>query len=413
MLQVANVLGTESELSQTPPPSTVKQSRSAELPRETAEGLLTPDLTASIAELTICSSADSISSAPTLIVQPSKDLLTDFHLPKVSANDPKAQICFDFTKGVCTRGGSCKFSHDVALIVSVNSQERGICFDFLRGQCHRGLLCRFSHDLSSLAAQQCQVCPTQSLLLASARSAVDFVKVQVVQVRLNPQHCIFMISFMLCREAIGGMPLSAMTLSRGSVHGVRTAGTPMISTPSSTTPATPASIRTMHSYAMTTASKFTQVPLFMWFVQVFVCPLLSAPLHGVALRFFIPTQICHASPDVCKGACRAEICLLCRGRCARGAACRYSHDFSALTANPSLPALTAAAAAAAIAQMSIHSGGLLPHLALLQSHIPPAPQPIPLQQQLMFEHRNPTPPAPQPSIFNKAAFLQQASRNFR
>ena len=64
------------------------------------------------------------------------------------------QICFDFTKGVCSRGESCRFSHDIATIVTVNSQERGICFDFVRGQCNRGLLCRFSHDLSNLAQHQ-------------------------------------------------------------------------------------------------------------------------------------------------------------------------------------------------------------------------------------------------------------------
>src|SRR5690349_9608490 len=79
--------------------------------------------------------------------------------------DPKRQICFDFTKGTCTRGASCKYSHDIALIVSVNSQERGICFDFLRNQCNRGLLCRFSHDLSNIAQQQSQVtyCPPPAL----------------------------------------------------------------------------------------------------------------------------------------------------------------------------------------------------------------------------------------------------------
>ena len=71
--------------------------------------------------------------------------------------DPKQQICFDFTKGLCTRGEACKYSHDIALIVKVNSQERGICFDFLRGQCSRGLLCRFSHDLSNITSQSSQV----------------------------------------------------------------------------------------------------------------------------------------------------------------------------------------------------------------------------------------------------------------
>jgi hypothetical protein len=70
--------------------------------------------------------------------------------------DPGSQICYDFTKGLCTRGDKCKFSHDIATIVQFNSKEKGICFDYLRNQCHRGLLCRFSHDLSNIA-QQCQV----------------------------------------------------------------------------------------------------------------------------------------------------------------------------------------------------------------------------------------------------------------
>jgi hypothetical protein len=70
--------------------------------------------------------------------------------------ETKAQICYDFTKGLCTRADKCKFSHDIATIVTFNSKEKGICFDYLRNQCHRGLLCRFSHDLSNIA-QQCQV----------------------------------------------------------------------------------------------------------------------------------------------------------------------------------------------------------------------------------------------------------------
>lgn len=74
----------------------------------------------------------------------------------VKSQEGKAQICFDFTKGVCSRGDKCKYSHDLATIVHFNSKEKGICFDYLRNQCHRGLLCRFSHDLSNIA-QQCQV----------------------------------------------------------------------------------------------------------------------------------------------------------------------------------------------------------------------------------------------------------------
>jgi hypothetical protein len=74
--------------------------------------------------------------------------------PQQDSSEP--QICFDFTKGMCTRGDKCKYSHDIATIVQFNSKEKGICFDYLRSQCHRGLLCRFSHDLSNIA-QQCQV----------------------------------------------------------------------------------------------------------------------------------------------------------------------------------------------------------------------------------------------------------------
>lgn len=68
--------------------------------------------------------------------------------------DPKQQICFDFTKGSCSRGAGCKYSHDPEVIASVNSHERGICFDWLRGSCTRGVMCRFSHDVSNMLAQQ-------------------------------------------------------------------------------------------------------------------------------------------------------------------------------------------------------------------------------------------------------------------
>lgn len=71
--------------------------------------------------------------------------------------EAKKQICFDFTKGTCTRGEACKFSHDIKRIIEVNSQEQGICFDFLRGACSRGAMCRFSHDLSNFDPQDGQV----------------------------------------------------------------------------------------------------------------------------------------------------------------------------------------------------------------------------------------------------------------
>eukprot|EP00884_Botryococcus_braunii_P007633 jgi/Botrbrau1/16871/Bobra.150_2s0090.1 len=92
--------------------------------------------------------------------------------------DPKTQICFDFTKGVCARGASCKYSHDLDLIVRVNSQERGVCFDFLRGQCQRGQLCRFSHDISNITAQQGQ---WASKGKRNAPICYDFVKGQCLR----------------------------------------------------------------------------------------------------------------------------------------------------------------------------------------------------------------------------------------
>jgi len=69
---------------------------------------------------------------------------------KRANQDGRAQICFDFTKGQCSRGDGCKFSHDVNYIIEVNSQEKGICFDYLKGTCTRGMMCRFSHDLNNL-----------------------------------------------------------------------------------------------------------------------------------------------------------------------------------------------------------------------------------------------------------------------
>ena len=132
-----------------------KPAAAVESGTETLSGIHTP----LNVDLHATSSSSDVASQPSVtLAQSTADSQIAAGGCRTASNDPKTQICFDFTKGVCTRGNSCKFSHDVALIVSVNSQERGICFDFLRGQCHRGLLCRFSHDLSSLAAQQCQVC---------------------------------------------------------------------------------------------------------------------------------------------------------------------------------------------------------------------------------------------------------------
>lgn len=44
-------------------------------------------------------------------------------------------------------------THSITLLEPLLHQEKGICFDFLKGLCTRGLLCRFSHDLRNLQAQ--------------------------------------------------------------------------------------------------------------------------------------------------------------------------------------------------------------------------------------------------------------------
>ncbi|PNW82778.1 hypothetical protein CHLRE_06g293750v5 [Chlamydomonas reinhardtii] len=125
------------------------------------------DLLSSAEATTQYSSSESSSGADNLNQLDSSSLLDTGMLATARQSDGarstgqpsqegKAQICFDFTKGVCSRGDKCKYSHDLATIVHFNSKEKGICFDYLRNQCHRGLLCRFSHDLSNIA-QQCQV----------------------------------------------------------------------------------------------------------------------------------------------------------------------------------------------------------------------------------------------------------------
>ena len=96
--------------------------------------------------------------------------------------EAKRQICFDFTKGTCTRGEACKFSHDIKRIIEVNSQERGICFDFLRHACSRGALCRFSHDLSNFDPQDGQV---RSTLRAPAQISPGIARVPSAALTLS------------------------------------------------------------------------------------------------------------------------------------------------------------------------------------------------------------------------------------
>ncbi len=47
-----------------------------------------------------------------------------------------APICYDFVKGLCTRGGDCRYSHDLDSIIHSARGGPGappdVCYDFLR-----------------------------------------------------------------------------------------------------------------------------------------------------------------------------------------------------------------------------------------------------------------------------------------
>ncbi|KAG7633557.1 Zinc finger CCCH-type [Arabidopsis suecica] len=71
-------------------------------------------------------------------------------------------VCRAFQRGECTRGDSCKFSHDEKRAANTgwgheedrsskwdhdkNREGRGVCRAFQRGECTRGDSCKFSHD---------------------------------------------------------------------------------------------------------------------------------------------------------------------------------------------------------------------------------------------------------------------------
>ncbi|KAK3267335.1 hypothetical protein CYMTET_24100, partial [Cymbomonas tetramitiformis] len=74
-------------------------------------------------------------------------------------------VCFDFTKGKCTRGEGCRFSHDLSLASAPAQSKGGICFDFTKGQCNRGETCRFSHDM-----------PTSAPVVKNAGICFDFTR---------------------------------------------------------------------------------------------------------------------------------------------------------------------------------------------------------------------------------------------
>jgi cold shock CspA family protein len=80
-----------------------------------------------------------------------------------------SQMCFDFQKGRCDRGSSCRFSHGDAggdgggggggygggggggyggggYGGGGGGAGAGVCFDFQKGRCDRGSSCRFSHE---------------------------------------------------------------------------------------------------------------------------------------------------------------------------------------------------------------------------------------------------------------------------
>jgi hypothetical protein len=61
-------------------------------------------------------------------------------------------ICFDHTRGQCSRGDSCRFSHHLPLNGQIPPRPKtaGVCFDFTKGICKRGCVpCFFGHSVNS------------------------------------------------------------------------------------------------------------------------------------------------------------------------------------------------------------------------------------------------------------------------
>lgn len=68
--------------------------------------------------------------------QRSQDADALIHQGASAATKRGAPICYDFVKGMCSRGAECRYSHDIGSVIH-GSKGRVVaagepCFDFLR-----------------------------------------------------------------------------------------------------------------------------------------------------------------------------------------------------------------------------------------------------------------------------------------
>ena len=90
----------------------------------------------------------------------------------------KKGVCYAFQSGECTRGDSCRFSHEK------DSQKdspalRGPCWNFAKGECPYGKSCRYEHVKSESTANVTggsSVSPTGAAADSSAKAIVNAVK---------------------------------------------------------------------------------------------------------------------------------------------------------------------------------------------------------------------------------------------